>query len=409
MESTTETITNTVKQDMERAYEENELEGCQQVIQKKLEQWRHTPMKMAITGQSGAGKSTLINALRGLSADDDGAAPVGSTETTKTISEYPHPDNDQLVFSDLPGVGTTKFPKQSYIDEISADKFDFFLLLAQKRFLETDMWLAEELLKRKKGFFLVRTHMAEEVANDKRAHPKSQCTEVELVAQIRVDMETHLSELGTATPTSLRVFLIDSHEQGKYDFPDLQRQLIDNFPALKQEALLLSLGATNRAMVDQKAKCLKSRIWKAAAMSAGIAAVPIPGTSLAADIAILLHETRFYFHQFGLDTTSLRRLALWSEVKYNELDAVVTREFGVDVMTLEAAKFLEFTAALRIPLGAFAAESVAEEVVNGVPTMGVILSASMSFLTTYWFLRQILDKMHAVAGEVYDLAKEQQA
>jgi len=56
--------------------------------------------------------------VRRLTADDEGAASVGVTETTTDIVAYPHPNNPMLKFWDLPGVGTPRFPKDGYLEAI---------------------------------------------------------------------------------------------------------------------------------------------------------------------------------------------------------------------------------------------------------------------------------------------------
>ena len=57
-------------------------------------------------------------AVRRLTADDEGAAAVGVTETTTDITDYPHPNNEMLKFWDLPGVGTPRFTKDRYLEAI---------------------------------------------------------------------------------------------------------------------------------------------------------------------------------------------------------------------------------------------------------------------------------------------------
>ena len=57
-------------------------------------------------------------ASRRLTADDDGAAGVGVTETTTDLRDYRHPNNAMLKFWDLPGVGTPRFPKHDYLEAI---------------------------------------------------------------------------------------------------------------------------------------------------------------------------------------------------------------------------------------------------------------------------------------------------
>ena len=55
---------------------------------------------------------------RVMSADDEGAAPVGVTETTSDIVGYAHPNNPKLKFWDVPGVGTPRFPRDGYLEAI---------------------------------------------------------------------------------------------------------------------------------------------------------------------------------------------------------------------------------------------------------------------------------------------------
>jgi hypothetical protein len=40
-----------------------------------------------------------------LEDDDEGAAETGVTETTREPTIYPHPTNEKIKFSDLPGIG----------------------------------------------------------------------------------------------------------------------------------------------------------------------------------------------------------------------------------------------------------------------------------------------------------------
>jgi predicted GTPase len=55
------------------------------------------------------GKSTFINCLRGLEAEDPGAANVGVVETTNEPTPYEHPDCSNLRIWDLPGENPSSF------------------------------------------------------------------------------------------------------------------------------------------------------------------------------------------------------------------------------------------------------------------------------------------------------------
>ncbi|CAF4802714.1 unnamed protein product, partial [Rotaria socialis] len=64
------------------------------------------------------GKSSLINTLRGLKPGSDGAAKVCEVECTQEIAEYPDPTHPNLIYYDLPGVGTPKFSRSEYFNMI---------------------------------------------------------------------------------------------------------------------------------------------------------------------------------------------------------------------------------------------------------------------------------------------------
>jgi len=73
-----------------------------------------TTVNIAITGDSGTGKSTIINTLRGIGPNDPASAQVGLVETTMKPTAYAHPNFPNVIFWDLPGVGTPKNPKSTY-------------------------------------------------------------------------------------------------------------------------------------------------------------------------------------------------------------------------------------------------------------------------------------------------------
>jgi hypothetical protein len=58
--------------------------------------------------------------------------------------------------------------------DVKFDKYDFFLIItATTRFTENDLWLAKEVEKRGKRFFLIRTKMNIDVQNDRYDNPKN--------------------------------------------------------------------------------------------------------------------------------------------------------------------------------------------------------------------------------------------
>ncbi|XP_053373604.1 interferon-inducible GTPase 1-like [Mercenaria mercenaria] len=115
-----------------------------------IDNWKDIEINIGVTGNSG--KSSFINALRGLSSDDEGAAEVGVIETTKTATPYPHPQNEKLILWDLPGLGTPIFPRGTYLSDVGADRVDYFIIISADRFTENDLWLADNMKQKKKMF-----------------------------------------------------------------------------------------------------------------------------------------------------------------------------------------------------------------------------------------------------------------
>ena len=64
-------------EEAEAAWEAGGLEGYRRLLERKRDEWKNVPLNVAVIGNKGVGKSSFINAIRGLRADDEGAAAVG--------------------------------------------------------------------------------------------------------------------------------------------------------------------------------------------------------------------------------------------------------------------------------------------------------------------------------------------
>jgi len=260
-------------EELKEASNSGGVEAGKTWLERKRDEWKQIPLNVAVIGRSGVGKSSFINAIRRVDADDEGGAPVGVKDTTVDVNNsYPHPNNPLLKFWDLPGVGTDRFPRQTYLADIQVDRFDFFLLITADRFTEDDTWLGREFAKRSKKYFYVRTKVGVDISNNRKAQLKTY-KEDDVVRDIRESTQKHLKENGCE---NVPVFLIDSYQRKKFDFDLLERRLIEEFPKLKKAALVLSLQATSREMISLKGAELCSRMWKWAALSGALGVIPMP-------------------------------------------------------------------------------------------------------------------------------------
>lgn len=384
--------------ELQQCFSNGGVNGCQSYLESKQSEWKKLSINIGVVGNSGAGKSTLINTIRGLSSDDVGAAKTGVVETTKRVDirSYAHPNNPELKFWDLPGVGTPKFPRDSYLADIKFDRFDFFLVIAYCRFTDNELWLGNEITQRKKRFFYIRTKVDLDITNHNRTNnPESA---VSILNRIRKDIVENLNKFGKTGVDETNIFLIDALDRNAYDFRKLEEALVQDFPSLKRQALLFSMNAFSTNMVKLKVAEIKKRIWKSSALSAAAAMIPVPGVSTGVDFALVLHESEFFFKTLGLDQESLRRTAIFLQVDFKILQSIVDKNFSVGFFSFEGIKVL----ISLIPSGV--SNKLAQEFARYIPFIGTTAAAGLSFTLTYALLEYIVYKMETVALEILEVA-----
>jgi len=217
----------------QEAFVRDVVASCKELLQQKIEDSGTFSLNIAIIGNCGTGKSSFINAIRGMTADDAGAAPVGVNETTTFPTPYTHPNNPLLKFWDLPGVGTLDFPKETYLEKIGFEKFDFFVIMSKDRFTENDLWIALEIAGEQKPYFFVRSNIHNDITNDRRAHPESHNPRA-VLASIRNDIKEKMGEMYREDT----MFLIDNYKRSLYDFESLEQLIVEILPAPKRNLKL---------------------------------------------------------------------------------------------------------------------------------------------------------------------------
>ncbi|XP_051722504.1 interferon-inducible GTPase 5-like [Ctenopharyngodon idella] len=365
-----------------KASGESTLEKATAKAKEKIDQLLNVSLNVAVTGKTGSGKSSFINALRGVSEDDDGAAPTGVTETTMKATMYEHPTMPNVKIWDLPGIGSPNFKADKYLKEVKLDTYDFFIILNSERFMQNDVMLAKEIRKQKKNFYFVRS----KIDNDIRAEEKKKgFDEQKVLSIIREDCQKNLTELGDP-----KVFLITSFDLDKYDFEILQNTLEEELPDHKRYALLQAWPVCSTASLEKKIKMFKGMIWAASLASAGIAVIPVPGLSAACDAGMVLAFLTRCYYAFGLDDGSLSRLS--EKVNKPLLEHLAKSKFASAIREKTMAR-LQVSAAL-------ATLATVEYAASLLPGGGSVAAAGISFGTTYYLLKEGLNELANIAREI---------
>ncbi|XP_068582216.1 interferon-inducible GTPase 5-like [Cebidichthys violaceus] len=358
-------------------------------IQTYLDEQNNIPVNIGITGESGSGKSTFVNAFRGLADGDEGAAPTGVVETTSEVTPYPHPHHQNVVLWDLPGIGTPKFPADKYLELVEFERFDFFIIISATRFRENDVKLAEEIQRMGKKFYFVRSKIDHDLRDEERRQRSAFNTEKTL---------NKIRENCIQGVKSQQVFLVSCVDLHLYDFSLLEETLRKELPAHQRHALLLALPNVSLGIISQKKKALQSKVKWYALLSAGIAAVLVPGLSIAVDLSILVKVIKQYQVTFGLDISSLENLARSTGVPLNDLKAVMTSPFAGNEINKDLIIKLLSSSMVAVALAA------AEEGSRFIPLFGIPAAIGFSFVSTYSALNSFLTMMAEDAQNVFTKA-----
>ncbi|WAQ98788.1 IIGP1-like protein, partial [Mya arenaria] len=372
-------MTEEMQKECEQTLSIGGLSALQKKINSELDLWQNIVIRFAIIGESGSGKSSFINAMLGLSGDDPTAAKVGCNECTMDCKEFRHPRKKTLSFTDLPGVGTRKFPKDSYLEAVQFESFHFFILITQCRFKENDLWLVKEIEKRGKQFYFVRTKTDVDVSSDMRAHPLTY-NEGKLLQDIRTET---IKQLKSANVGLNNVFLIDNYDTKRFDFDNLMERLIDDAPSLIKQSLIFSVSAASSNVLKEKVASLRTRIRYQAILASIGSLAPIPGVGLACEVGILMKEVNFYKSQLGTDKNTMQQLAMKMGVSVESL----YKDLGMTSHILLASRdsFLKLCTEIAV---SEATESLLKWT---APIFGHLVSAAASYPVCSYTLNRLLN------------------
>ncbi|XP_049976836.1 interferon-inducible GTPase 1-like [Alexandromys fortis] len=293
------------------------IQGANSSITNALKEIESTPLDVAVTGESGSGKSSFINALRGTGHEEEGAAKIGVVETTMERHPYNHPKIPNVVFWDLPGIGTTNFPPKDYLEKMKFTEYDFFIIVSATRFKKNDIDLAKAISRMKKDFYFVRTKVDSDLKNEKKFKPRTFDRE-KVLQQIRSSCVRTFQENNIKQPP---IFLISNNTLCDYDFQILMDKVVNTLPEYKRHNFMLSLPSITRAAIERKRQFLEQRIWIQGFAFSLLIVNPSQTILMNKDVEDLRKSINHYRAVFGVDDASLQGLAKDWQVSVDQLKA----------------------------------------------------------------------------------------
>ena len=184
------------------------------------------------------------------------AAKVGLAESTLLVTKYSHPKSKNIIFWDLPGIGTPTYPNlKEYCKKVGGlEKYDAFLIFSKTRFTQYNKELAETVSKDlKKPFFFIRTNFDTDLENAKEDEG-SEFDKESVLENMKKDCLENLENL---IHDENDIYMIDNKVTSKYDFQRLKEAIASALPDGKKESFADSLANVTNAIIRIKANILK--------------------------------------------------------------------------------------------------------------------------------------------------------
>uniref|UniRef100_A0A672QBA7 Interferon-inducible GTPase 5-like n=1 Tax=Sinocyclocheilus grahami TaxID=75366 RepID=A0A672QBA7_SINGR len=368
--------------DIKDTLSSQDLPSAITMIKEYLKKQNLVELNIGVTGESGSGKSTFVNAFRGLGDEEEGSAKTGVVETTTEPAVYLHPKYKNVKVWDLPGIGTPNFKADEYLKLVQFKRYDFFIIIASDRECHTQ--LATEIMKMKKRFYFVRSKIDLSIEAEKRKK------NFDLKNTLDIIRKDCLRKIGIEDPV---VFLIFGWEFGKYDLNVLQERMEKELPQHKRRVLMLALPNITLEINERKKKALEENIGKVAFLSACMAAVPVPGLSIAVDLAIIAVEIEKYCNTFGLDKESLEKLCEKYGKRLENVEGLINSAWYQRLCTGSIIAILR-------EISFLITEDAVESAVRFIPILGSVAAGVMSYCTVSTMLKSALNEVAEDARKV---------
>lgn len=323
-----------------------DLNNLLKFINDKRESWKNVPIRIAFIGKAKVGKSTLINTLRGLAkkisnndqANDKEIALTDVVQCTRVVKGFVFNGNKKILLCDLPGVGTPECKQDNYLKLVDFSSYDYFVLLTNDGFFETDNWLLNQIIISKKPFAFVYSKIDATIEGHLMQFDDYQDLDREEINfqrtlkmdLIRTTCKNNIENL-IGNEKSYNLFLISclKSKTNLYDYKDFNYSLFTHLPKLKRKIMSLAIKPLSDKMILEKSSTLLHRIekWKGKYKVIQFININIQNIFKNYFREFVLKELEFYKKVFDLKTDFLKSRGL-EEVKkllekYDNIDLFI--------------------------------------------------------------------------------------
>ncbi|XP_051878389.1 T-cell-specific guanine nucleotide triphosphate-binding protein 2-like isoform X2 [Pristis pectinata] len=273
-------------------------------IKQRAEDLADVQVNIAVLGDVGSGKSTFINAMRGLRSDDPGAAPSGNDEPSTVPTKYRYPSLPNVHLWDLPGLNSFGFELNRYLKQVQFESYDFYIIVSQSRFRESDGELSKKIQEQQKGFYYIRS----KIDNDAYSMQMQGIGFNEGQMQIHRDCVKNFRSVGVKPPA---IFLISGLDVEEYDLPKLKSTLASDLQSIKSNVFSVRVKKMMREIqvTSGYMRMLMLKVWLWSLISGALGALREPGlpllTVIGCTVAGWIHVRR----QVSISDQELRRLS----------------------------------------------------------------------------------------------------
>jgi GTP-binding protein EngB required for normal cell division/uncharacterized protein (DUF697 family) len=331
-------------------------------IKEELNNLKNKSIKVGLFGQPGGGKSSIINALTGTKVAKPGV------ENDMEPGE-PFVWNG-LMFVDLPGFGTEKYPKESYFEKFNIASFDLILCVFEGKWREADSEFFRKALSIERHCLFVRNKC------------DTMWEEGYTPEELKERIQANVQELAQAY---VKVYFTSCRT--KEGLNELSEAIFQILEPTKREKWAREAKAYSLKFLQEKKNACEKYVAIASGASAANALNPIPGADVAVDISVLMTLFKEVKTSFGL-----------SDAVLNQVQAIAPGLAGI------ANKIIQFAAKEGILLlfKQFVGKEALKEFSKYIPFVGQAVAMGAGWAITSNAGKMYLDYCYQVAEAILE-------